>query len=387
MKKNVFIIGSRGYKKNYGGWETFVDNLVSNNQLNGTEFHVYEISQEVEQKIIVKDGIFCHQVNQKDYGNASMVFFSIKSVINALAYIKANHINNSIFYILGLRIGPFFWLIKKKLKRQGIKVIINPDGLEWKRAKWNWIVKKYFKLSELTMINSSDYVVCDSQGILDYMDSKYNIKNKSSYIPYGYNLDTDYDKEGTNQYLSKYGTKTNDFFLIVGRFVPENNYEMIIRAFMQSKTIKKLLIISNYKTTDKFFQKLLRNVDFKNDDRIIFADSIYNKKILNGIRQNAYAYIHGHSVGGTNPSLLESLGNTNINIVYNVNFNKEVVDDYGLYFDDIPSLIKLIDDLDNISKDEVQRFHKGSIERLNRIYNWSIVREKHDFVFNHVLKE
>jgi len=385
MNKNVFIIGSRGYKKNYGGWETFVDNLVKDGELFSTQFHVYEINSE-SNGLIIKDSVYCHQIKQKNFGNITMVFFAAKATLHALKYAKKNKINHPILYILGLRIGPLFWILKKLKKLANIKIIINPDGLEWKRAKWNRIVRFYFKISERTMIKSSDYIICDSKGILEYIQAKYQVSSKSKFIPYGYTVEKYISDNRLDSYYEKYNLKKNEYFLIVGRFVPENNFELIIRGFIESNSKKKLLIISNFKPTDKLFIKLTRNFNFELDKRIIFSEPVYDKSILNTIRHNAFVYIHGHSVGGTNPSLLESLGNTDINFVYDVVFNKEVLGNFGFYFSSSSELTRLIDSSDKITIETRKRYNNECMIILQKNYNWNIVQIDHNEVFNTLLK-
>jgi len=272
-----------------------------------------------------------------------MLLCTIKAFNYYLKYIQKNNIKNSYIYVLGLKLGPMLKLKRNKIKKLGITILVNPDGLEHERSKWGYFVKKFFLFSEKTMLKNSDVIVCDAKGIKKYIDKKYPIlRNKTIYIAYGVNhiklSDTDEKKT-----LNDYNLKPNDYFLMVGRFVPENNYELIINDFIQSKTIKKLVIVSNISNSD-YYDKIVAKTNCINDKRIIFIDGIYDQKKLAIVRKNALAYIHGHSVGGTNPSLLEALNFTNINILYDVEFNKDIGKSACLYFNNNRnSLTKIID--------------------------------------------
>ena len=202
---------------------------------------------------------------------------------------------------------------------------MNPDGLEWKRDKWNWLIKQCFKISEKYSIKYCDSVVCDSKAIKKYIDEKYKKYNKpSKYIAYGSYLDNKKVSEKTKQFIKeKYRTKPNDYYLVVARFVPENNLEFIINEFIKSKTKKKLIILTNVEK-NKYYNYLLNKTNFDKDKRIIIPGPIYDQELLREIRVGSFAYIHGHSAGGTNPSLLEALSTTDINILYDVSYNREV---------------------------------------------------------------
>lgn len=390
MKHHVMIMGARGYKRNYGGWETFVQNLINNWKDNDTQFYVYEIVNNIQEEDTIKYGnVICPQIYQKNIGNATMPVFCLKSLINAIKYVKENKLNNVIFYIIGLRLGPIFMILRPVLKDMGIKVIINPDGLEWKRAKWNWFVKQYFKISEATMLRYSDYIICDSEGIRSYIKEKYpSLNTPTKFVAYGtYPLENNTLTSKANELLDKFSIKPNEYYLIVGRFVPENNYELIIKEFMKSDTTKKLLIISNYEKNE-FYDYLIESTMFNQDDRIIFGGTLYDKSGLQSIRSNAFAYIHGHSAGGTNPSLLEAMSSTEVNLLYDVVFNKEVGQDAALYFDeDRKSLCELINNCDKMSEYDRKIFGEKAKKRMQEYYTWDIVVEGHNKVFDTLIKK
>ncbi|NRG30261.1 glycosyltransferase, partial [Bacillus circulans] len=160
---------------------------------------------------------------------------------------------------------------------------------------------------------------------------KYN--PKTVFIPYGADIEKSSieDTEFLNKWYSKNSISVNNYYLIVGRFVPENNYELMIREFMMSNTKKDLVIITNIQQNE-FYNQLKTKTNFDKDNRIKFVGTLYDSNLLKRVRENAYAYLHGHEVGGTNPSLLEAMAATKINVLLDVIFNSEVGMDGALYF-------------------------------------------------------
>ena len=387
--KNVIIIGSRGYESNYGGWETFVTELINNYDDKNTKFYVPELTNVKETKTEVRNGVICKQIYVPKQGFVTMFTFVIKAVLYYKKMIKKEKMENVIMYILGCRVGPLFSIIHKKLNKMGVQIMINPDGLEWKREKWAWWIKQCFKTSERTMIKSSNYVVCDSKAIEDYVKDKYKKYNTpTTFIPYGAYLNDvkDLDKK-TKNFMNKHDIKSREYYLIVGRFVPENNYELIIKEFMNSKTTKDLVIVSNVEK-NKFYDKLLKTTGFDKDKRIKFVGPIYDDEILRRLRKNAKAYIHGHSAGGTNPSLLEALSITDINILYDAVYNVEVGEDAALYFSkEEDSLVKVIEKVEKFKSKDHIKYGELAKKRITDDYTWEIIVNRYKKLFDNVLKK
>ena len=376
--KHIFIIGSRGYKAKYGGWETFVTNLVDNYNDDNTIFHVSGLSETKNElnnqvsKNLITDSFYIRK-----NGGIKMLLCTIKAFKYYIKYIKENNIKNSYLYILGLKLGPLLKLYKNKLNSLGITILVNPDGLEHERSKWNYLVKKFFLLSEKWMLFNSDIIVCDAKGIKKYIDLKYpKLKKKTIYIAYGTNkVDlSNIDEKGI---LKEYNLKKNDYCLMVGRFVPENNYELVITEFIKSKINQKLVIISNISSSN-YYNEMISKIKCLNNNRIIFIDGIYDQEKLAVIRKNAYAYIHGHSVGGTNPSLLEALSLTQLNILYDVNFNREVGGSSCLYFKEEGSLTKILNNIKNYNRRSLGNKAKKIIEDD---FTWKIIIDKYKNIF------
>ncbi len=380
MEKHVFIIGSRGYKYPYGGWESFVTNLILNYKDDDVKFYVPCLTSDksLDGSLKVEDNVVCPLVYVPSVGFLTMFIFTIKATRRMARYIVREHINGSIMYFLGCKLGPIVRFWNGFFRKNNVCSIINPDGLEWKRDKWNFFIKKCFKISESSMIKNCDYCVCDSKSIKAYVDEKYKKYNpRTFFIPYGAYLSPKYDYESALAILNKYNIKKNNYYLIVGRFIPENNYETIIREFMKSSTSKDLVIISNV-SHDKFYDRLLLKTNFDSDKRIKFIESVYDASVLACIRKLAYAYIHGHSAGGTNPSLLEALSQTDVNILYDVCYNVEVGLDSCFYFnkdeDNLKDVLLKVDKLDAKKRASLGKLAK---DRIRAEYTWDLIVSKY----------
>lgn len=379
--KNIIIIGARGYKSNYGGWETFVTNLIENYCDKNTKFHVPELTHNKKEnkKIIEKDQVSCLQVYSPKVGFVTMFIYAIVALKRMKKYIKKNNLENSMVYVLGCRMGPFYPFLVRPLKKKGIKIYLNPDGLEWMRDKWAWWIKKCFKISEYCMVKHSDGIISDSKAIKEYIDTKYKKFHKPSYfIPYGAYLNEKECKTNiVKELYKKYQISENNYYLIVGRFVPENNYELMIKEFMSSDTKRDLVIVSNVEE-NKFYKELEKKTCFSSDARIKFIGSVYDHATLLYIRRNAYAYIHGHSAGGTNPSLLEALASTKLNILFNAIYNVEVGMMSSFYFSKQKGDLKRqIEKVEKFDDKTIKKYENLSKDRIKKEYTWKLVVESY----------
>ena len=182
-------------------------------------------------------------------------------------------------------------------------------------------------------------------------------------------------------WYAKHDVKLNNYFLIVGRFVPENNYETMIREFMASDVKKDLVIITNVEH-NKFYDELKEKTHFDQDERIKFVGTVYDKDLLKYIRENAYGYLHGHSVGGTNPSLLEALADTKLNLLYNVGFNKEVGESAALYWSKTPGFLQdLLEKADRLSPRQINNLGEKAKQRVIDGYSWPKIVKKYEKQF------
>ena len=395
---NVFVAGAKSLGQ-YGGYESFLKKLVEYNKDNkDIKYYIAckakgdgrMVPSELEGTSEKEDGSFiycnakCYMISIPEWlGAAQAIYYDIVALKLFCKIIVEKCIENPIIYILACRIGPFINKYVKKIHDLGGKVYVNPDGHEWMRSKWSVPVRKYWKESERLMVKHADLLICDSVHIEKYIQEEYKkYKPKTTYIAYGaetYASALDDDDSKYVDWLRKNEINT-PYYTVVGRCVPENNYETIIREFMKSHTLKCLIIITTNNT--EMLNDLDNKLHYKNDNRIKFVGSVYDVQLLTKIREKSYAYIHGHSVGGTNPSLLEALGSTKLNLLFDVGFNREVGEDAALYWTlENQNLANLIDRADDLPYDEIEVISKKAKQRITDAYSWEFIVDRYSDVF------
>lgn len=382
--QHVFIVGSKGIPGSYGGYETFVDKLTEYHQNEpGLKYHVACKAKETGR--FSYHNADCFKVKVPDIGPAQAIYYDVAALNDCLAYIKRNRIPHPIVYILACRIGPFAAHFQRAIHKLGGKLYINPDGHEWMRAKWSAPVRRYWKMSERMMTKHCDLLICDSKNIEKYIHEEYGKYDpKTTYISYGAETRrsklADDDPKLLNWYREK-GLAPKSYYLVVGRFVPENNYETMIREFMKSNSKRDFALICN--VSDKFLDELKEKTHFDRDSRIKFVGTVYDQELLMKIRENAYGYFHGHEVGGTNPSLLEALGSTDLNLLLDVGFNREVAEDAALYWSKEPGgLARLIDRADQMDAADIAELGRRAKERIADAYSWQHISNQYKNLFD-----
>lgn len=401
--QHVFLVGSKSLGQ-YGGYETFVYKLTEYHRDNKRiKYHVAckangdGSMDESKLRGVTKlsdtefefNNARCFKIHVPQIGPAQAIYYDVKALSECCKYIEKNNIYHPIVYIMACRIGPFIKHFYKKIHKLGGLVYLNPDGHEWMRSKWSPAVRNYWKYSERVMIKYCDIAICDSKNIEKYVHESYDGKGinkadpKTTFIAYGADLTPsklpDDDRMLTDWYKEK-GLTKKGYYLVVGRFVPENSFEVMIREFMKSNTKRDLAIITN--VNYKFFNELEKKLHFKKDKRIKFVGTVYNQELLKKIRENAYAYLHGHTVGGTNPSLIEALGSTDLNLLVDVGFNREVAEDNAFYWSkEIGNLSNLINKIDELPKKVIWDYRKKAKLRVLNEYTWLLINQKYESLF------
>ena len=398
--QHIFLVGAKSLGA-YGGYETFINKLTEYHQHDPRlKYHVackangdgcMDIEKTMGAKRTGKNTFTYHNADcfliniPEKLGAAQAIYYDVKALQECCRIIKDQNMEGAIIYIMACRIGPFIKHFYKKVHQLGGRVYLNPDGHEWMRAKWSAPVRKYWKLSEQLMVKWSDLVICDSKNIEKYIHESYDekgIKGKSprtTFIAYGAETRksklSDDDPKLLDWYKSK-ELRPKEYYLVVGRFVPENNYETMIREFMQSHSKKDFAIITN--VNDRFLDELETRLHFRTDKRIKFVGTVYDQELLMKIRENAYGYLHGHEVGGTNPSLLEALGSTDLNLLLDVGFNREVAEDAALYWNkENGDLADLIDASDEMNGSDIEKYGQWANQRVREAYGWKFIGEKY----------
>jgi rhamnosyltransferase len=388
-KKHVFIVGCKGIPTRYGGFETFVDKLTEYSNSDNIQYHVARIVDDKDydpnNREYEYNNAHCFDIKQRVKGSAKAIFYDIDAIKYSINFIKKYNIKEPIVYVLACRIGPFIGKLKKQIHKCGGKLYVNPDGHEWKREKWSAPVRKYWKISEKLMVKHADLLICDSIGIENYIKEDYKkYSPNTTFIAYGAetspsNLADDDPK--VKEWYGRFNITPLNYYLIVGRFVPENNFEVMLKEFVKSKTKKDLVVITDYENNPLYYE-LREQTGFDKDRRVKFVGTVYDQPLLKKIRENAYGYIHGHSVGGTNPSLLEALGQTNLNLLFEVAFNREVGEDGALYWThEYGLLARLLEDADAMSPEEIKCLGDKAKDRIDTFYSWKYITNKYEELF------
>jgi glycosyltransferase involved in cell wall biosynthesis len=361
----IAIIGTRGVPARYGGFETCAEELSVGLVNKGHKVIVTCRKYLYPEKFKYYKGvklIYLPSIRGKFTDTFSHTFLSILRVLfESPDIILIFNSANSPFAIIG--------------KISGKKIVINVDGLEWKRKKWNIIGKIYFKFCEILSCILGDAIVSDSKEIKKYYKRKYG--KETIYIPYG----AYFYESKKPEILEKYGVKKRKYFLIASRLEPENNQDKAVEAFQKVKT-DKLLVIAGGANWKSPYVKRLKNT---NDKRIIFLGPVYHPGHIEELHANAFAYIHGNEVGGTNPALLKAMGSGNCIICFDVPFNREVLGDCGFYFKDVNELKEKIEYLLK-NPEVVERYGKMARERTEKLYRWEKIIDDYENLFLKILK-
>ena len=397
--QHVYILGAKSIGL-YGGFESFLMNLLQNHKDNKKiKYHIackasgYG-SMDLEKipgtlKINDKEFTYCNAhcflINLPDkIGQAQAIFYDIAALKWVCRHVEKNHIQRPIVYILASRIGPFEKKYVQRIHDAGGLVFQNPDGHESWRRKYSLPVRKYWKFSERYAIKNADLVICDSRSMENYIKDEYSDYNpKTKYIAYGSNIPEKYLSDDDPKYtawLDDHNLTDKNFYVTVGRFVPENNYDTIISEFMKSDTEKDLAIVTT--DNEKYEAELQQKYQYKRDSRIKFVGTVYDTELLNKIRANACGSFHGHEVGGTNPSLLEALSNTDVNMVYDVDFNREVAEEDALYWTkEEGSLSRLIDKVEKMPPEKKKELGKLARQRITSAFTWEYICDQYAELF------
>lgn len=324
-KKKVAIVGIQGVPAKYGGFESLVDNLLSNNYRDETEYTVFCSSKDMPEKIKSYKGAKLKYVPFKANGAQSVIYDAL-----CLARCIRGYDTVLILGVSGCWCLPIF----RHLFRG--KIVVNIDGLEHRREKWKPWVRRFLRYSEAKAVKYGNVIIADNKGISDYVRKKYG--RSSELIAYGgdHAMRT-LDENKVKSILKKYGLKEGEYAITVCRIEPENNSRLVLDAF--SRTDYPLLYIGNWDHSE--YSRKVRE-DYSRFKNLLLVDGIYDLDILYALRSKASLYIHGHSAGGTNPSLVEAMTLGKTIIAYDVIYNRETTEGKALYFKNIEDLERLI---------------------------------------------
>jgi len=360
----IGIVGTRGIPAKYGGFETFAE----------------ELSVRLVKKG-VKCAVYCDKgsYNKSDYKGVNLHFVNTTKTKSPFKYyflsLKEALKKDEIIIITGSSGALFIWL--KFFYNRNAIVITNTDGVEHSRTKWSFLGRKILHFFEWFAVNFSNYIIADSKAIKSYLKTSYPHINKQKIkvIEYGaYNA-----LSKRENLLKEFSLKPNNYYLVVARLEPENNIDMIIKGFIESKSKVPLVIVGNLNDT-KYVNLLLKN----QSPLIKFLGGIYNKEKLLAIRTFCKAYIHGHSVGGTNPSLLEAMGVKNFIIAHDNVFNREVTNNQAFYFKNYIECSVQIKNFEKMDPNEIDKKKQFYVTRIINYYNWDRITNQYLEFFNQI---
>ncbi len=368
-KINISIIGTRGYPYVYSGYETFVKQL--------------------SERLVLKDcnvTVYCHKglfnKRPKELKGIELVYLpTIETKIlsqpihSFLSIIHACFSNTDVVLVVNSANGPFGLLTK--LFRT--PTAINVDGLEWLRPKWKGLGSIYFKWASKMATLFYDQIINDS----DEMRKVYlNLfKRDSKVIAYG----ADIRESESPQLINKYNLKHRDYFLVIGRLIPDNNADLIIKGFLKSNSNKKLVIIGDVPYEDSYASNLKKI----KDKRLILTGYVKDQNLLAELYLNCYVYVHGHEFGGTNPTMIKAMAYGSAILALDTVFNQEMLQKgkFGLFFK--KELISVTNQIDYCEKEKslIDKLRQESVNGITNKYNWDFITSQYLEVFKSLISQ
>lgn len=359
----IAIIGSRGYPYVYSGYETFVKELV--NRL---------VKQDIEVTVYCHKSLF--KERPKEVNGVKLVYIrtiqrkTLSQLVHSFqAMLHACFRKYDVILVVNTANGPF-GLFTKIFRK---KTAINVDGLEWLRPKWKGLGGKYFYTASKMATKLYDEIITDSFE----MEKTYQelFKTESTVIAYGANIRESKDAS----LIQKWQLDKNGYYLIVGRLIPDNNADLIVKEFIKSNSTKKLVIVGDVPYKDTYAQ----TIKSTKDPRVIFTGYVTNQDELAELYHNCFAYFHGHEFGGTNPSMLKALAYGCAIIALETRFNREMLDHdkHGVFFTKDEDSLKNLVEATEKTPEKLDHFRETSRDRIRNNYTWEKITQQYIDLF------
>jgi glycosyltransferase involved in cell wall biosynthesis len=352
----IAMIGTRGVPAQYGGFETAVEEIGSRLAERGHSVVVY--CRNTGQSLTDYRGM--HLVNLPALRKRSLETLSHSALSMAHAAVR----RPDMAFVFNAANAPLLPI----LRARHVPVAVHVDGLEWQRAKWEGAGRRYYRWAERTCARSGLDLIADARGIQDHLRRTYDVP--SHFIPYGAPILT----AGSSR-LGEVSLDAGRFHLVVARFEPENHVLEIVRGYVASSAVNPLIVVGQAPYSTEYSERVRTAAD--GDSRVRFLGGVFDQDLLDQLYGNAASYLHGHSVGGTNPSLLRALGAGVAPIAYDVSFNREVAGDDGEYFTTSEDLGPLL----LLSESHPGDWHARGVrlrERMSRLYRWDHVTDAYE---------
>jgi len=362
------IIGTRGYPYVYGGFETFVKELSERLVKNGVEVHIYCQKNLFDKRPPIVNGIHLHYIPTINTKSLNQIVHSFLSLVHA-TFSRVD-----VILVVNLAAGPMGWIPKLT----GKKTMINVDGLEWLRPKWKGLGASYFRFAAKMATKLYDLIITDADAMRDVYLEEFN--KDSLVIAYGA---PEYKKSDAS-HLKRFEIIANDYYLIVGRLIPDNNADLIIKAYLESDSKKKLVIVGDVPYKDAYAENLKKLAG----DKVRFIGYVRDSEELMALYQNCFAYIHGHKFGGTNPAMLKAMSNNCAILALDTRFNKEMLrnSELGLFFtENTASIINAMNKLEK-NPELVEQLKAEVSSGLTDKYNWDAVTAAYQLAMSTIYK-
>lgn len=363
----ISILGTKGIPNNYGGFEQFAEYFSRGLVRMGHQVSVYTSHDHPYKEGNWNGVVLIHKFSpEKFVGSWGQFIYDFLCIVDSRGrgfdiILQLGYTSNSVWG----------WILPRKSL-----VITNMDGLEWKRSKYSKRVQRFLKFAEYLAIKTSDLLIADSKGIKKYLKEKYDAH--SQYIPYGTNL-----FENPNvELIKRYDLKPFEYNLLIARMEPENNIETILDGVVSSVSDRMFLVIGSYET-NRFGRYLKRK--FALEKRIHFLGPMYDIELLNNLRYFSHLYFHGHSVGGTNPSLLEAMASNALICAHLNEFNYSILETDAFYFSTSKDVTLCIDR--SISKKSYLEFAQSNRNKIKKLYLWEKIVDDYAAFFSKVFDE
>jgi glycosyltransferase involved in cell wall biosynthesis len=347
----IALVGTRGVPARYGGFETCVEEVGKRLAARGHKVIVYcraatdtDTAQTEYQgmQLVHLPAMKRRSLETLSHTGLSAGHLFVNRVDAAIVFNAAN--------------APFLPV----LRAARIPVATHVDGLEWQRAKWGGMGKRYYRLAESLAVRWSDALIADAAGIQDYYRREFNVA--TTHLAYGAPI----LESGVSHRLAEMGLEAGKYHLVVARFEPENHVHLIVEGYARSSATYPLIVVGSAPYSDEY----TRQVKSLGDERVRFVGGVWDQELLDQLYANALVYWHGHSVGGTNPSLLRAMGAGAATNAFDVNFNREVLGESGEYFADAAAIPDLIKSAEDPTSDTALRGKKAQAEALRYDWNW-----------------
>lgn len=360
----IAILGTRGIPNHYGGFEQFAEYLSVGLVELGHDVTVYNSHSHPYQEDEFNGVKIKHLYDpEKRVGTAGQFIYDLLCILDTRKH------DYDIILQLGYTSSSIFF----DLHPSKSVVVTNMDGLEWKRTKYGAKVQKFLQWAESLAVKKSDALISDSIGIQNYLKAKY--KADSTYIPYGSYVVSDYDES----ICTEYNVEKYQYDMLIARLEPENSIVVILEGVAKSIKKRPFLVIGKHETSYGQYLK----TKFSDFEHILFVGGVYDKAKLDSLRYFSNIYFHGHTVGGTNPSLLEAMGSNALICANNNEFNSAILGVDALYFENNDNVSSFVD---SIQKENYPHFLHNNLDKIKNIYEWNTIISQYEMFLLKTLK-